>query len=382
MGSNTTKIILILGVILGVGVVAKLLDRNIDNTPSGPDQVTGRGPIPESRKATDSRLQTQATPPSKTVPLPAQPSRVDPGAPGRTDWANQGSAAPVAFPGDTVDGVLNGGVGPDRNSRPLAEDHAAFRDPAARPVTVPPATDGSDLERGTIDPAGNPAGNPAGDPAGDPAGVDRAVADRGSPSGGGSEAAADLEPARPGPVRFEPSRPEPARLDEGRAGRGDLANSGVREDGTRPPLPRPRVDASGYPRKHKVSEGDSLWSIANNYYQRPELFRVILEANPELGDGELLKVGAEIVIPAPPAPSQPAGQPPAAAERPAKPPVATDRTLPAGMVSYVVREGDTLYGIARDRLGDPLRVEEILKANPGVDPLTLRVGQALKIPAK
>ena len=45
---------------------------------------------------------------------------------------------------------------------------------------------------------------------------------------------------------------------------------------------------------------------------------------------------------------------------------------------HVVVQGDTLYGIAK-RAGVPL--EELVSANPGVDPQRLRIGQELTIPA-
>jgi LysM repeat protein len=49
-----------------------------------------------------------------------------------------------------------------------------------------------------------------------------------------------------------------------------------------------------------------------------------------------------------------------------------------GGLSYVIRDGDTLAGIA-SRLG--IALADLQAANPGIDPGTLRVGQSIKLPA-
>ena len=50
---------------------------------------------------------------------------------------------------------------------------------------------------------------------------------------------------------------------------------------------------------------------------------------------------------------------------------------PAGWTLYTIRSGDTLYRIALDR---GTTVRELLDANPGVDPNALRVGQRICVP--
>jgi nucleoid-associated protein YgaU len=47
---------------------------------------------------------------------------------------------------------------------------------------------------------------------------------------------------------------------------------------------------------------------------------------------------------------------------------------------YVVRKGDTLIRIAQQQLGRGDRWHEIVKANPGLKPGHLRVGQKIRLP--
>jgi LysM repeat protein len=48
-----------------------------------------------------------------------------------------------------------------------------------------------------------------------------------------------------------------------------------------------------------------------------------------------------------------------------------------GGTTYTIKDGDTLAGIA-SRLG--IALDDLLTANPGINPGTLRVGQAIKLP--
>jgi 5'-nucleotidase len=53
-------------------------------------------------------------------------------------------------------------------------------------------------------------------------------------------------------------------------------------------------------------------------------------------------------------------------------------TLAGG--SYVVKKGDTLYGIARTHYGDGKQWQKIAAANPGLSPTSLKVGQTITLP--
>jgi nucleoid-associated protein YgaU len=50
--------------------------------------------------------------------------------------------------------------------------------------------------------------------------------------------------------------------------------------------------------------------------------------------------------------------------------------------TYVIQSGDTLYDIAVARYGDATFVQAIEKANPGLDPNRLRVGDRIVLPEK
>ncbi len=120
-----------------------------------------------------------------------------------------------------------------------------------------------------------------------------------------------------------------------------------------------------------VKAGDQgFWGIAENVYGDGKYFTLIARANPE-ADTNSLREGQRLVIP--PLPS------------PARTPLATitPGVEPSGGGVYVVREGDLgFWGIAKKVYNDGKYFTLIARANPGVDPRSLRPGQRLKIPPK
>ncbi len=48
--------------------------------------------------------------------------------------------------------------------------------------------------------------------------------------------------------------------------------------------------------------------------------------------------------------------------------------------TYTIRKGDTLWSIAQQVYGDGQRWQDIVNANPGLDPNKLRVGQKIVLP--
>lgn len=130
-------------------------------------------------------------------------------------------------------------------------------------------------------------------------------------------------------------------------------------------------------RTYVVRAGDSLWAIAERHLGDGRRFGEIAELNygvPQsdgraLTDSHWINPGWQLRLP---------------------PPAVPAHTSAPHAGTYVVRPGDTLWTIARDRLGDPARFGEIVAASrsitqPGgrrlTDPGVIHVGWTLRIPA-
>lgn len=61
------------------------------------------------------------------------------------------------------------------------------------------------------------------------------------------------------------------------------------------------------------------------------------------------------------------------------PPVTVTPPAPAGR-TYVIKNRDTLWGIATRELGSGKRSKEIVDLNPGLQPTKLKIGQTLILP--
>lgn len=129
---------------------------------------------------------------------------------------------------------------------------------------------------------------------------------------------------------------------------------------------------------HHVQSGDTLASIASNYYGSERYTRFLIAGNPQIPDPNHLRVGMKVRIP-----PRPAGEQNLAASKPG---AASESTPTAGKArTYRVREGDSFYAIARDELGDAGRWKELLALNHNLvhgDPKQLRVGQIVTLPAR
>lgn len=102
---------------------------------------------------------------------------------------------------------------------------------------------------------------------------------------------------------------------------------------------------------YTIKAGDTFFALAARFGTTVE---AIIRVNPGV-DPNNLQIGQVVCIPmAGPAP-----------------------TCPPGNVVYVVKAGDTFYALAA-RFGTT--VEAIMKANPGVDPKKLQIGQRICIP--
>ncbi len=111
--------------------------------------------------------------------------------------------------------------------------------------------------------------------------------------------------------------------------------------------------------EYPIKVGDTLWDIA---VAHGITLQELLAANPGL-DSAALHVGQVILVPT---------SPPAVAEQAAK-----QETRPT-TYEYSIKTGDTLWDIA---VTHGITVQDLLAANPGLDSTTLRVGQALVVPA-
>jgi nucleoid-associated protein YgaU len=136
------------------------------------------------------------------------------------------------------------------------------------------------------------------------------------------------------------------------------------------PLTPPQQPGTGHKVEHIVAKGELLSDISTKYYGTSKRWRDIVQANPGL-DPERLLVGQKINIPNVPG-SADAG-------------TATPMPIPAipantSVVEYTVKSGDTLESIAEHYYGNGRDWQKIAKANPGIDPSALRLGQKLKVP--
>lgn len=132
-------------------------------------------------------------------------------------------------------------------------------------------------------------------------------------------------------------------------------------------------------RRHDVREGDTLWSIAQRYYNDGSLHKKLAEYNADrLARDGTLRVGATILIPS---------REVLTGQKPATEPVSDPAPAPAPSAkpgAYTVKKGDTLSSIARRELGAAGRWDEILELNSDLleDETSLQVGMVLKLPAR
>lgn len=107
-----------------------------------------------------------------------------------------------------------------------------------------------------------------------------------------------------------------------------------------------------------------------------------IEAKPEPKPAQVKPSAPAEVKPAAPA-AKPARAQPKPAQVPAKPaPAAEPAAAVAAARTYTVREGDSLWTVARSQLGDARRVDEIARLNGLGAPYKIKVGQKLKLPAR
>jgi len=133
---------------------------------------------------------------------------------------------------------------------------------------------------------------------------------------------------------------------------------------------------TGGGRTYTIRAGDTLASIASSLGIDLDDLRA---ANPEI-DPAQLRVGDRINLPEDvEANPTPAEEPTEAPAEPTSTPIPAPTATPASLgQTYTVQAGDIPVTIA-EKFG--ITVEELLAANPGIDPRGLQVGDVLIIPA-
>lgn len=123
------------------------------------------------------------------------------------------------------------------------------------------------------------------------------------------------------------------------------------------PIESGKVTASTIPAegvKHTVQKGETLYGISRQYGITVDR---LIELNPSARDG--VKQGQTLIVAAPDA----------------KPRQAT--SLPPKSTRHTIAQGETLYRIAAQ---NSITVEQLLKANPGLDALNYSAGTEITIP--
>jgi len=161
------------------------------------------------------------------------------------------------------------------------------------------------------------------------------------------------------------------------------------------------VSKENLPGNYTVKEGDTLFSIAQNYYddgyKYPELVKANeLENEDQISAGQVIKIpkldsltaspspeASETASPTPgtsatPSPSPqgqtdaPAGEKGAIIQNPWGTPISGD--------SYTVQQGDWLSTISGRAYGDIMQYQKIAQANNIQNPNLIEIGQTLKLP--
>lgn len=182
----------------------------------------------------------------------------------------------------------------------------------------------------------------------------------------------------------------------------DKANLGPAQQTQNEQTPPGDVSPDKLPGKYTVKEGDTLFLIADKYYQDGFKFTEIAKAN-NIANVDNVEVGTVLEIPKlegtvagetmaspsaslEPSPSPEAAQAPtpdskgAIAPTNSTPPTADQWGNPIKGDSYTVSEGDWLSTIAGRAYGDIFAYQKIAQANNITNPNLITPGTVLKIP--
>lgn len=137
------------------------------------------------------------------------------------------------------------------------------------------------------------------------------------------------------------------------------------------------------PSIHYVQSGETLYAIANRYYNNGELWHIIRQANPNLVRSDnTVNLGARLLIPNKALLPELLRQNPQAATLLSQVTNDPATAIPSTPRSVIVKPGDTLSGLASQYLGTSRRWQELLDANKDKmdTPQDLRVGMTINLP--
>lgn len=179
------------------------------------------------------------------------------------------------------------------------------------------------------------------------------------------------------------SEMEPLTIRGPDAAEGDRAAQPPSLGGSQPLTPQP------VRKKHKIAEGERLWTIAEREFGDGMYYRAIVAVNDSIKNADDIKHGMTIVLPDPaeadrlmrgdaPAPAR--SEPAATTRRTSQSSAGAVETLP----TYTVERGDSLIKIAEKLYGDASRWKEIHELNKDQlpDPDRIRYGMKLRVPRK
>lgn len=136
---------------------------------------------------------------------------------------------------------------------------------------------------------------------------------------------------------------------------------------------------------HYVKPGESLWQIAQRYYNSGDKWSLIAKANPKVVQPNgSVREGVRLVIPSDTrAAVQPASSATAFADEPTPARLNASGATPTGSRTIKVQSGDTLSSLAQRHLGSSARWREIYEANRDQlhDSDDLQVGMTLRLSA-